>query len=84
MISWLKIKEDDISDYLGSNSSFDKAIATFALGYTEQNQLDYDVPREAVGKGARHGIRRTVLGCGCYDYARSNFRSHLQPLNPTS
>jgi len=47
-----------ISGYLGSNSRFDKAIAKFALAYTDQNERDY----EALLKAIREGRIQTLEG----------------------
>jgi hypothetical protein len=49
-----------ISGYLGSNASFDKAIATFALGYAEQNQRDYDALRKAIADGRVTALEEPV------------------------
>jgi uncharacterized protein (DUF2252 family) len=40
-----------ISGYLGSNSRFDKAVAKFALAYTEQNERDYKTLLKAIREG---------------------------------
>ena len=40
-----------ISGYLGSNASFDKAVATFALAYAEQNERDFKALLEAIRDG---------------------------------
>src|SRR5262245_3749999 len=37
--------------YLGSNSRFDKAVAKFALAYTDQNERDYQALLEAIREG---------------------------------
>lgn len=40
-----------ISGYIGSNDRFDKAIATFALTYAEQNERDYKTLIKAIHDG---------------------------------
>ena len=40
-----------ISGYLGSNDSFDKAVAKFALAYGEQNERDYKTLLKAIRDG---------------------------------
>jgi uncharacterized protein DUF2252 len=40
-----------ISGYLGSNDSFDKAVAKFALAYAEQNERDYKTLLKAIRDG---------------------------------
>jgi uncharacterized protein (DUF2252 family) len=40
-----------ISGYLGSNSSFDEAIAQFALTYAKQNERDYKALLQAIRDG---------------------------------
>ncbi|MGE5212570.1 MAG: DUF2252 family protein [Nitrospirota bacterium] len=40
-----------ISGYLGSNSSFDEAIAQFALSYAEQNERDHKALLKAIQDG---------------------------------
>ncbi|HWH95135.1 MAG TPA: DUF2252 domain-containing protein [Baekduia sp.] len=40
-----------IASYLGSGSSFDRALATFAETYADQNERDYAAMREAVDTG---------------------------------
>jgi uncharacterized protein (DUF2252 family) len=40
-----------ISGYLGSNDSFDKAVAKFALAYANQNQRDYQALLKAIRDG---------------------------------
>jgi hypothetical protein len=40
-----------ISSYLGSSTKFDKAVATFASTYADQNDLDHDALRTAVADG---------------------------------
>jgi uncharacterized protein (DUF2252 family) len=40
-----------ISSYLGSSTSFDQAIAEFAVGYADQNERDYAAFAEAVETG---------------------------------
>ena len=47
-----------ISGYLGSNSRFDKAVARFALAYTDQNERDY----KALLKAIREGRIQTLEG----------------------
>jgi uncharacterized protein (DUF2252 family) len=47
-----------ISGYLGSNSRFDKAVAKFALAYTEQNERDF----KALLKAIRDGRIQTLEG----------------------
>ncbi len=48
-----------IATYLGSDRTFDKAIADFADQYADQNELDYQAFRAAISAGrieARTGI----------------------------
>jgi uncharacterized protein (DUF2252 family) len=40
-----------ISGYLGSNSRFDKAVARFALAYSDQNERDYQALLKAIRAG---------------------------------
>jgi uncharacterized protein (DUF2252 family) len=40
-----------ISGYLGSNDSFDKAVAKFALAYADQNKRDYNALLKAIRDG---------------------------------
>ncbi len=40
-----------IASYLGSNDSFDKAIADFSTAYANQNQRDYDAVSAALASG---------------------------------
>jgi uncharacterized protein (DUF2252 family) len=40
-----------IANYLGSGTTFDRALATFAETYADQNERDYDTMREAVDSG---------------------------------
>jgi uncharacterized protein (DUF2252 family) len=40
-----------ISGYLGSNSRFDKAVAKFALAYTDQNERDFQALLKAIREG---------------------------------
>ncbi len=40
-----------IASYLGSGDSFDRALASFAEAYADQNERDYDALREAVESG---------------------------------
>src|SRR5215472_11161968 len=40
-----------ISGYLGSNSRFDKAVAKFALAYTDQNERDFQALLKAIRAG---------------------------------
>ena len=40
-----------ISGYLGSNDSFDKAVAKFALAYAKQNERDYKTLLKAIRDG---------------------------------
>src|SRR5262245_25874054 len=47
-----------ISGYLGSNSRFDKAVAKFALAYTDQNERDF----QALLKAVRDGRIQTLEG----------------------
>src|SRR5262245_54277690 len=37
--------------YLGSNFRFDKAVAKFALAYTDQNERDYQALLKAIREG---------------------------------
>ena len=41
----------EIAGYLGSGDRFEKALATFALAYREQNQRDYEALRLAAKEG---------------------------------
>jgi uncharacterized protein (DUF2252 family) len=40
-----------IASYLGSNSTFDRALAAFAESYADQNERDYDALKDAAGSG---------------------------------
>ena len=40
-----------IGSYLGAGDSFDRALASFAEAYADQNERDYDALREAVESG---------------------------------
>ena len=40
-----------IASYLGSNDTFDRAIAVFAESYANQNERDYDELKRAVDTG---------------------------------
>ncbi len=40
-----------IASYLGAGDSFDRALASFAEAYAEQNERDYDAVRQAVESG---------------------------------
>jgi hypothetical protein len=40
-----------IASYLGAGDSFDRALASFAEAYADQNERDYDALREAVASG---------------------------------
>ena len=40
-----------IASYLGGGDSFDRALATFAEAYADQNERDYTSLREAVTSG---------------------------------
>ena len=40
-----------IASYLGTGDSFDRALASFAEAYADQNEHDYDALREAVASG---------------------------------
>jgi uncharacterized protein (DUF2252 family) len=40
-----------IAAYLGTNDSFDRAIAAFAEAYADQNERDFDALRQAVASG---------------------------------
>ena len=40
-----------ITGYLGSGDSFDRALASFAESYADQNERDYEAVREAVASG---------------------------------
>jgi len=40
-----------IASYLGSGGNFDRALATFAESYADQNERDYDALREAAESG---------------------------------
>jgi uncharacterized protein (DUF2252 family) len=43
-----------IASYLGSNATFDKALATFAESYADQNERDYESFAEACRSGRLH------------------------------
>jgi hypothetical protein len=48
-----------IASYLGSSSTFDRALAAFAEAYADQNERDYDALKQAVESGrvpAEHGL----------------------------
>ena len=40
-----------IAAYLGSGTAFDRAMASFAETYADQNELDYRALQEAVASG---------------------------------
>ena len=40
-----------IASYLGTGDSFDRALASFAEAYADQNEHDYHALREAVASG---------------------------------
>jgi predicted alpha/beta hydrolase len=40
-----------IASYLGSSATFDRAMATFAASYADQNERDYDALKQAVESG---------------------------------
>ena len=40
-----------IASYLGAGDSFDRALASFAEAYADQNERDYQAVREAVASG---------------------------------
>ena len=40
-----------IAAYLGSGKSFDRAIASFAETYADQNERDYDALKQAAAEG---------------------------------
>ena len=40
-----------IATYLGASESFDRALATFAEAYADQNERDYRALQEAVASG---------------------------------
>ncbi len=40
-----------IAGYLGNGDSFDRAMATFAESYADQNERDYAALQEAVASG---------------------------------
>ena len=40
-----------IAGYLGSSDSFDRALASFAETYADQNERDYDALKAAVDSG---------------------------------
>ena len=40
-----------IASYLGGGDSFDRALASFAEVYADQNERDYDAMLEAVSSG---------------------------------
>ncbi len=40
-----------IASYLGGGDSFDRALASFAEAYADQNERDYNALREAVASG---------------------------------
>jgi uncharacterized protein (DUF2252 family) len=46
-----------ISGYLGSNESFDHAVADFALTYADQNQRDYQALLDAVAAGRIQAVQ---------------------------
>lgn len=41
-----------ISGYLGNSNKFDEAIASFAMNYSDQNELDYRAFLKAVSAGS--------------------------------
>jgi len=40
-----------IASYLGSGDAFDRALASFAEAYADQNERDFDAMRQAVDSG---------------------------------
>jgi hypothetical protein len=40
-----------IAAYLGSGGAFDRALASFAEDYADQNERDYDAFRDAIDSG---------------------------------
>ena len=40
-----------LASYLGTSPAFDRAIASFAEAYADQNQRDYDTFKQAVASG---------------------------------
>ena len=46
-----------IAGYLGTNQSFDHAIADFALTYADQNQRDYQALLDAVAAGRIQAVQ---------------------------
>ena len=40
-----------IASYLGAGDSFDRALASFAEAYADQNERDYNALREAASSG---------------------------------
>ena len=50
-----------ISGYLGSNVSFDKAVAAFALTYAEQNERDFKALLKAIRGRPNPGVTRMKL-----------------------
>ena len=51
-----------IAAYLGTSTSFDDAMATFAETYADQNELDYAALVEAVALGTRRRPDGAVAG----------------------
>ncbi len=46
-----------IAGYLGSNQSFDHAVADFATAYADQNERDYQTLADAVASGRIHALQ---------------------------
>jgi uncharacterized protein (DUF2252 family) len=46
-----------IAGYLGSNHSFDHAVADFALAYADQNERDYQALVDASASGRIHAVQ---------------------------
>jgi uncharacterized protein (DUF2252 family) len=51
-----------IASYLGGGSSFDRAIASFAVEYADQNQQDYDTVVAAINAGELEADRSEMVG----------------------
>ena len=71
-----------IAAYLGSSASFDKAIASFAESYADQNERDYDALAKAISDGrieARAGVRWPGDGSAIPSGGRGD-RSALGPV----
>ena len=59
-----------IASYLGAGDSFDRALASFAEAYADQNERDYNALREAVASGRARGRDRPLTARGADGFVR--------------